>query len=157
MQVVLHVGGNVFNQTTLMKVLDKLGNRLINHKTQLGVLSSIWDADSTEENLIRNSNHGHQIFLSFIVVSKIKHLLNMSIDGLSASTISIRDDEAVILCTASLVTWKNIVLKLLGSGDTNELGEMILQSLENLGYSGIFHTYNRRRVGNNLKLEYKPC
>ena len=156
MQIVLHVGSNVFNLATFVKVLDKLGNRIINHKTQLAMLSSIWDSESTEENLIRNSNHTHQIFLSFIIVSKMSTLISMSTDGLSSSTISIRDNEDVVLCTASLSIWKNIILNLLGSDNTNELGEMILTNLENLGYGGIFHTYKRRRVNGNLKLEYKP-
>ena len=87
MQVVLHVGGNVFNVASLAKVMEKLGNRIINHKTQLAMLSSIWDADSTEENLIRKSNHYHQIFLSFIVISKIHNLLNMHVDGLDRKSV----------------------------------------------------------------------
>lgn len=156
MQRVLLIGKNDFDFGKIDNALNYIGCRTVNHKTTLAKLTSVWRPDHTEENAIRYSGLLDHVILSFLIATTSRKMINI-VQYVKVEQIDTDEESIVIgICTGTLADWRDLVFKCLkGTQYLNDLGQVLLNELDQLGYSGLFANYNRKIEGKQLRLENK--
>lgn len=156
MQIVVHVGGTAFNNRALLQITDQLHRTIKATDNQLALISSMFDSERHQESLIRKSDCMDQVNEVFVIITTLKKAILITSCKIDTKLEMLDDPFVMCLCNGTLSDWKSTVVRLINNQETNPIGQLILNQLGKLGYSGIFHEYARTKDDKgHLMLEYR--